>query len=119
MGRGGRGCAAQEIREPGRAGIAAGVTSGAPGGLAVLANRPNSGLAQALDGAVLPAFDFRQVAETRGWVAAHDLSMAEPTAEGLRLQIDGVDPYLPGSLCLGGPGSRRRWHSRLWVPGIG
>jgi hypothetical protein len=46
--------------------------------------------------AELPSFDFRKDADVRGWVAAHHISALEKTADGLRVTIDGNDPYFHG-----------------------
>ena len=45
---------------------------------------------------VLPDFDFTQPAVCAQWRAAHDISGLRRTAEGLEINISGVDPYLHG-----------------------
>jgi hypothetical protein len=44
----------------------------------------------------LPEFDFTQESGAEGWIAAHDISKLEPTADGLVLTISGADPYFIG-----------------------
>src|SRR5438046_1237077 len=44
----------------------------------------------------LPAFDFQTDAGAQGWLATRDISGMDRTAEGLRVQISGNDPYLMG-----------------------
>ncbi|MCP5517062.1 MAG: hypothetical protein H7A45_07390 [Verrucomicrobiales bacterium] len=44
----------------------------------------------------LPAFDFRQADDARGWQAQHDIAGLESTVEGLRVEISGPDPFLAG-----------------------
>ncbi|MBI2928438.1 MAG: hypothetical protein HYY24_22440 [Verrucomicrobia bacterium] len=44
----------------------------------------------------LPAFDFNTPTSARGWEATHDISRLEQTAEGLRIDISGADPYTLG-----------------------
>lgn len=44
----------------------------------------------------LPSFDFTTPAGAQGWQALHDLSSLQQTAEGLRVQISGADPYFAG-----------------------
>lgn len=46
--------------------------------------------------AALPNFDFTASSGSEGWVAQHDIASLTPTAEGLRVQINGSDPYLAG-----------------------
>jgi hypothetical protein len=46
--------------------------------------------------AVLPSFDFTTASGAQGWQALHDISRLEQTAEGLRVQISGGDPYFAG-----------------------
>jgi hypothetical protein len=46
--------------------------------------------------AELPSFDFRKETDVREWVAVHDISALERTADGLRVTIDGNDPYFHG-----------------------
>jgi hypothetical protein len=48
------------------------------------------------EAAALPAFDFTRAADCADWTPAHDLARLEATAEGLRAEITGDDPYFHG-----------------------
>ena len=43
-----------------------------------------------------PDFDFKTIPDAASWSAAHDVASLTPTPDGLRVQINGGDPYLFG-----------------------
>jgi len=47
-------------------------------------------------GAEVPSFDFTTTGGAEGWEAAHDIAKMEPTPQGLRVEINGADPYIIG-----------------------
>jgi hypothetical protein len=62
--------------------------------LALLAFAP--GLSPAASAPDLPWFDFAREGTAQGWSATHDVPACERTADGLRIAIDGPDPYVHG-----------------------
>lgn len=60
-------------------------------GLAMAFGAPTAWAAE-----ILGDCDFRDPSGARGWLAQHGIERLESTAEGLRVEIGGEDPYLAG-----------------------
>lgn len=64
--------------------------------LAAVSVSASAALAAPVASPPLPGFDFTQSGATDAWKPLHGISALEPTPEGMRIAISGIDPYMQG-----------------------